>query len=105
MSKYITKVRPHLNFGNFLITSTNLGFIGGTAIAMNEASREKDATLGNTCFAGILGGVTGGIGGGVFAFGWPIIIAAAGFNTLNKPPKTSKNVIHTIPGIVEKYNN
>lgn len=105
MSKYAQTIRPHLTFGNILVISVAIGGVAGSAIAMNKASRKKDATFENTCFAGILGGVTGGIGGAVFAFGWPIIIAAAGFNTLNKPPKTTKNVIHTIPSIVEKYNN
>ncbi len=88
----MSKLRPYLNFPIFLTTSATIGGAGGSATMMNKVSREKDANLVSTFCAGILGGAVGIVGGSLFAFTWPISIAAAGFLTLNKPqPPTKSN--------------
>jgi hypothetical protein len=52
---------------------------------MNEESRSETATVGRTALAGVMGGAVGFVGGTLFAFAWPIVIAAVGFNAINRP--------------------
>jgi ABC-type nitrate/sulfonate/bicarbonate transport system permease component len=74
-----------------MMTSSILGSATGSILLMNEASRKNDATLVKTTIAGMTGVVGGFALGFAFAFGWPIAIAAGGFNALNKQVKMVTN--------------